>query len=273
VPEVDDTRRGFLTLAQVRTVLDAEREWESTPHADLQVHTTDSDGSLPLRGMACAARDLGRTSVAITDHSQSLRIANGMDEDRLALQGHGIDRLNAELAGQGDPFRVLSAIEMDVFADGSSDMDSAAVDRLDLVLGAFHTRLRAPEDQTDRYVAALRHPDVQILAHPRARMYGRRAGLRADWPKVFDEAARVGKALELDATPFRQDLDVALARLARHSGVQWFSIGSDAHSVPELEFLPFGMATAVLAGIPRDRVLNYRSPDFIKQWARRLRER
>lgn len=273
MPETDDTRRGFLTLAKVRAVLDADREWESTPHADLQVHTTDSDGSLPLRGMVSAARDLGRTCVAITDHSQSLRIANGMDEERLALQGHGIDRLNVELAAQGDGFRVLRSIEMDVFADGSSDMDPAAVRRLDLVLGAFHTRLRAPDDQTERYVGALRHPDVQILAHPRARMYGRRAGLRADWSKVFEEAARVGKALELDATPSRQDLDVDLAGMALRSGVEWFSIGSDAHSVPELEFLPFGMATAALAGIPRDRVLNYRSPDFIRQWARGLRDR
>jgi histidinol phosphatase-like PHP family hydrolase len=83
----------------------------------------------------------------------------------------------------------------------------------------------------------------------------------------------VGKALELDATPSRQDLDVELAGLAWRSGVQWFSIGSDAHSVPELEFLPFGMATAALAGIPRDRVLNYRSPDFIRRWARSLRDR
>jgi histidinol phosphatase-like PHP family hydrolase len=272
-PEADETRHGFLTFAQVRSVLDAIPDWETTPHADLQVHTTDSDGSLPLRGMVCAARDLGRTCVAITDHSQSLRIANGMNEDRLLLQGHGIDRLNAELAGQADGFRVLRSIEMDVFADGSSDMDTAVVSRLDLVLGAFHTRLRGPEDQTERYLAALRNPDVQVLAHPRARMYGRRVGLRADWPRVFDEAARVGKALELDATPSRQDLDVDLARLAMRSGVRWFSIGSDAHSVPELEFLPFGMATAVLAGIPRDHILNYHPPDFVTRWAKDLRER
>ncbi len=271
-PEPDETRRGFLTLAQVRTVLDAAPEWESTPHADLQIHTTDSDGSLPLRGMVQTARDLGRTAVAITDHSESLKIANGMDEERLALQGLAIDRLNSELAGQDDPFQVLRSIEMDVFADGSSDMDAAVVGRLDLVLGAFHSRLRVPEDQTERYVAALRNPSVQVLAHPRARMYGRRVGLTADWPRVFEEAARTGKALELDATPARQDLDVELAGLAMRSGVEWFSIGSDAHSPAELEFLPFGMATAELAGIPRDRVLNYRSPDFVKRWARHLRD-
>jgi len=226
-----------------------------------------------MRAMVSAARDRGRAFVAITDHSQSLRIANGMDDARLALQGLAIDRVNAAFDGQGHAFRVLRSIEMDVFPDGSSDMETSALEGLDLVLGAFHSQLRTADDQTERYVATLRNPDVHVLAHPRARMHGRRVGLRADWPRVFDEAARTGKALELDATPSRQDLDVELAALAMRSGVPWFSIGSDAHSAPELEFLPFGMATAVLAGIPRDRVLNYRSVGFVKGWARELRER
>jgi DNA polymerase (family 10) len=223
--------------------------------------------------MAFAARHAGRTFVAITDHSQSLRIANGMDVERLEHQGMAIDELNAELSGDGDPFRVLRSIEMDVLVDGSSDMPAAAVAPLDLVLGAFHTRLRTEDDQTERYVAALRNPDVQVIAHPRARMYGRRVGLRADWRRVFDEAARTGKALELDATPARQDLDVELARLAVRAGVQWFSIGSDAHADAELGSLPFGFATAVLAGIPQERVLNYRSANFVKSWADDLRDR
>ena len=273
VPDADETRHGFLTYARVRAVLDGAPEWEDSPHADLQVHTTDSDGSVPMRAMVSAARDRGRAFVAITDHSQSLRIANGMDDARLALQGLAIDRVNAAFDGQGHAFRVLRSIEMDVFPDGSSDMETSALEGLDLVLGAFHSRLRTADDQTERYVATLRNPDVHVLAHPRARMHGRRVGLRADWPRVFDEAARTGKALELDATPSRQDLDVELAALAMRSGVPWFSIGSDAHSAPELEFLPFGMATAVLAGIPRDRVLNYRSVGFVKGWARELRER
>jgi len=271
-PEPPETRRGFLTLSQVRSDLAGAPEWEETPHADLQMHTTDSDGSVPLRGMASAARELGRTLVGVTDHSQSLRIARGMDADRLALQGLAIERLNAELIGQGEPFRVLRSMEMDVFADGSSDMETEALKDLDVVLGAFHSRLRVTDDQTDRYVAALRNPDVQILAHPRARMFGRRVGLRADWSRVFDEAARTGKALEIDATPSRQDLDVELARLAVRAGVQWFSIGSDAHNVAELEALPFGLATAVLAGVPREQVLNYRSAEFIIEWAVRLRD-
>ena len=181
--------------------------------------------------------------------------------------------MNAELAADGDPFRILRSIEMDVLTDGAGDMDPSAMAPLDLVLGAFHTRLRSTDDQTERYVAALRNPTVHVLAHPRARMHGRRVGLQADWSKVFDEAARTGKALELDATPARQDLDVGLATQAMRAGVRWFSIGSDAHSAHELGFLPFGMATAVLAGIPRDRILNYQSAESVTSWARGLSDR
>jgi DNA polymerase (family 10) len=111
-----------------------------------------------------------------------------------------------------------------------------------------------------------------VLAHPKARMFGRRTGLEADWSRVFDEAARLGKAIEIDATVNRQDLNVELARIAVASGVRWFSIGSDAHTALELEFLPFGMAIASLAGVARDRVLNYRPAGEVVAWARSLAE-
>jgi len=270
VPEPDETRRGFLTLAQARTVLDADPSWERTPHADLQIHSTDSDGSLPLREMAEAAFALGRPFVAFTDHSKSLTIANGMDEVRLNDQIERIDAYNAELRSNGEALRVLKSIEMDVFADGTTDMAPDALEPLDIVLGAFHSKLRVRDDQTDRYLAALHDRSVHVLAHPQARMYGRRTGLRADWGRVFDEAARLGKAIELDATPVRQDLSVELARVAVASGVRWFSIGSDAHTAFELQFLPFGLATAALAGIPRERILNYRTFEDVIAWAKEL---
>jgi len=269
--EPDETRKGFLTMAEVRRVLDAEPEWERTPHADLQVHTTDSDGGLPLPEMAARARGLGRPFIAITDHSKSLTIANGMDEGRLADQIVRIGHLNAELAASGDPFRVLRSIEMDVFPDGTCDMEPHTLAPLDLVLGAFHSKLRIREDQTERYLAALREPSVHVLAHPQARMYGRRTGVRADWARVFAEAAERGKAVEIDATPARQDLSVELARVAMAEGVRWFSMGSDAHSASELQFLPFGLATAALAGIPRERILSYRTVDEVVAWGRELR--
>jgi histidinol phosphatase-like PHP family hydrolase len=102
-------------------------------------------------------------------------------------------------------------------------------------------------------------------------MYGRRVGLSADWPRVFAEAAALGKAVEIDATPARQDLSVELARVAVAAGVRWYSIGSDAHVPIEFEFLPFGLAIAALAGVPRDRVLNFLPPADVAAWAAELR--
>ncbi|HZB00546.1 MAG TPA: hypothetical protein VE800_00370 [Actinomycetota bacterium] len=270
VAEPDPTREGFLTFADVRRALAEHPDWERDPCADLQVHTTDSDGALPLPEAAAVARGLGRTAVAITDHSKSLKIANGMDEARLAEQGRRIDALNAELEAEGTTFRVLRSIEMDVFPDGSPDMPPEALAPLDLVLGAFHSKLRVTGDETERYLAALREPSVHVLAHPKARMYGRRVGLSADWPRVFAEAAALGKAVEIDATPARQDLSVELARVAVAAGVRWYSIGSDAHVSIEFEFLPFGLAIAALAGVPRDRVLNFLPPADVAAWAAEL---
>jgi len=267
IPEPDETRRGFLTSAEVRRALDADPGWEATPCADLQMHTTASDGGLPLEEMVIAAKALGRSYVAVTDHSETLSIAHGMTAEQLAEQGRLVDELNAAFEIEGDRFRILRSMEVDLFADGSLDMDDATLSTLDLVLGAFHSKLRSKEDETERYLAALRQPRLHVLAHPKARMFGRRVGLTADWRRVFAEAAALGKAIELDATVWRQDLNVELATIAREEGVRWFSIGSDAHTAFELEFLPFGMATAALAGIPRERILNYRPVEFVRAWA------
>jgi histidinol phosphatase-like PHP family hydrolase len=269
--EPDETRRGFLTYADVRRALDADPAWEATPCADLQMHTTWSDGSLPLEDMVVATRSLGRTFVAVTDHSQALTIANGMTPAELAEQARVIDALNRGLEEEGDAFRVLRSMEVDLFPDGTLDMDDDSLGSLDLVLGAFHSELRSKGDQTERYLAALNQPRLHVLAHPKARMYGRRVGLVADWRRVFAEAARLGKALELDATVWRQDLNIELATLAREEGVEWFTIGSDAHAARELELLPFGMAIAALAGIPRERVLNYHPLDFVRRWVQERR--
>jgi len=267
VDEPEEARRGFLTYAEVRRTLDEDPAWEATPHADLQMHTTWSDGSLPLEEMVDAARRLGRSYVAITDHSQALAIAHGMSADTLAEQGRVIDAMNQAFGSEADAFRILRSMEVDLFADGSIDMDEESLGSLDLVLGAFHSALRVKDDQTERYLAALAQPRLDVLAHPKARMYGRRPGLSADWHRVFAEAARLDKAIELDATVWRQDLNVELATIAREEGVEWFSIGSDAHTAEELEFLPFGMATAALAGIPRTRILNYQPVEFVRAWA------
>jgi histidinol phosphatase-like PHP family hydrolase len=214
---------------------------------------------------------IGRAYIACTDHSTSLKIAHGMTREEIEAQALRIEARNGAEAAAGSPFRLLRSIEMDVFSDGSGDMEPEVLAGLDLVLGAFHSKLRDPNDVTDRYLAALANPDVHVLAHPTTRMFGRRRGLIADWPRVFAEAARLGKAIELDATPRRQDLNVELARIAVAEGVRWYSMGSDAHNAAELGHLPIAMATAALAGVPPERILNYRPADEVIAWAAGVR--
>ena len=272
VPEPPSLRRGFLTRADVDGALAGHDDWRDELRADLQMHTTYSDGAIPLAGMVEAAGERGYQYVGITDHSQGLPIANGMDEDRLARQADDIAALNRSLQAAGRGPRVLHSIEMNLSPEGEGDMDPEALARLDLVLGAFHSKLRLTEDQTERYLAAVRNPTINVLAHPRCRMFDRRAGLQADWPRVFEAAADAGTAVEIDASPYRQDLDVELLTVARETGVR-ISIGTDAHSVRELEYMDYGLAAAILAGIPRDRILNFQPVDEVLAWAAERRHR
>jgi histidinol phosphatase-like PHP family hydrolase len=154
--------------------------------------------------MERAGMDLGYEYVAVTDHSKGLRIAGGIDEETLAGQMREVDAFNDLLASEGRPFRVLRSLEMNFGRDGSGDMQPDVLGRLDLVLGSFHSSLRVTEDQTDRYLAALENPDIDVLGHPRGRKYNFRTGLRADWELVFERAAEAGKAVEIDCYPDRQ---------------------------------------------------------------------
>lgn len=268
-PEPPVLRRGFLTMSQVRETIERNPDWISELRADLQMHTTWSDGAATLRDMVAEARALwGYDFLAITDHSKGLKIAGGMDEEQLAKQGEDIARVNRDLDAQGSRPRVLRSIEMNLSPDGVQDMEPEALARLDLVLAAFHSKLRSTEDQTDRYLRALRNPTFHVLAHPRGRVFNRRLGLSADWPRVFAAAAEEGKALEIDAHPSRQDLDQDLIELARDAGL-WLSIGTDAHLLRELGYIEFGVALAIRAGFPKERILNYQPLESVLRWARR----
>jgi histidinol phosphatase-like PHP family hydrolase len=261
-------RRGFLTLAEVRAALAEHPEYRDGVRGDLQMHTTYSDGRAPLRVMAESAAAYGYEFVGVTDHSKGLPIANGMDEARLAEEIADIDTANGEMAARVERLRLLRSLEMNLSPEGEGDMEPEALEALDLVLGAFHSKLRATEDQTERYLAAVRNPHVNVLAHPRCRMWNRRLGLQADWPRVFEAATEAGTALEIDAHLSRQDLNVELLELAREAGC-WISIGTDAHHPDELRFMEYGLAAAALAGIPLDRILNFLSREELLEWARR----
>jgi len=250
-PKPPPLRDGFISFAHARTVVEAHPEWRAVARADHQMHTDETDGSSTIEEMAEAATAIGRERIAITDHSKTLRITNGMDEARLLAQGEHIVAVNARGSGP----LVLRSIEMDLTPLGAGDMDPAVLARLDLVLGAFHSKLRLRDDQTERYFRGLDNPDIQVLAHPRGRIYNFRAGLTCDWQKVARHATENGTVLEVDAYPDRQDLDVERLRIVAAEGA-WISIGTDAHTPDELVFLEIGIAAAILTGISRDRVLN-----------------
>jgi histidinol phosphatase-like PHP family hydrolase len=269
-PEPSELRRGFLTLAEVRSTMAAHPDWALGLRADLQMHTTYSDGKATLSEMVAESARRGYEYVAITDHSQGLKIARGMDEAMLAVEADDVRRVNEVLERSGERLRVLHSIEMNLSPEGEGDMEPSSLAKLDVVLAAFHSKLRVTEDQTDRYLAGLRNPTVNTLAHPRGRRYGVRLGLHADWPRVFEAATELDKAVEIDAFPDRQDLDVELLGLARESGVR-ISMGTDAHRVTELGHMEYALAAAIRADIPRERILNFKPREEVVAWAARVR--
>ena len=261
-------RRDFIALADARVLLGKNPDWAKRLRGDLQMHSRYSDGSGTVAEMAAAARERNYEYIAITDHSKGLKIAGGIDEKRLSKQATEIGRINKSQS----TLTVLSSIELNLNPRGEGDMDSKALAKLDIVLGSFHSVLRVKHDQTNRYLAALRNPDIQTLGHPRGRIYNYRLGLKADWSRVFAEAAKLDKAVEIDCYPDRQDLNLSLLKLARTEGSR-ISLGTDAHHPWQLEFIELGLAAALKSKIPADRVINFLPLDEFRQWVRNVRRR
>jgi histidinol phosphatase-like PHP family hydrolase len=268
-PEVErarELRTNFLSRAQVVAALNDEqltgprlRDYRG----DLQMHSTWSDGSESLEALieGCLAR--GYTYCAITDHSYGLPIAGGVSMDNLRRQHAEIDALNRRYAGR---FRMLKGIEANIRADGSVDMTADELRLLEVVVASPHSALRTSADQTPRMIAAVRHPGVHILGHPRGRRFSSRPGVSADWDSVFAAAADSGVAVEIDGDPSRQDIDFELARHAVRAGC-YIALDSDAHSSRELEYAETAVAHARLAAVPSDRVINTWPIDKLLEWA------
>lgn len=271
-PQVPPIRRDFVTLADARVLLRKNSEWAKQLRGDLQMHTRWSDGSGTIAEMAETAHHRNYEYIAITDHSKGLKIAGGIDEKALRKQAAEIAKANMSILRAGKSATVLSSIELNLNPRGEGDMDSKALAKLDLVLGSFHSVLRVKHDQTARYLAALRNPDIQILGHPRGRIYNYRLGLKADWPQVFAEATKRDKAVEIDCYPDRQDLNVSLLKLARVAGTR-VSLGTDAHHPWQLEFIELGLAAALKAKIPAERIVNFMPLADLKSWVTNVRRK
>jgi DNA polymerase (family 10) len=222
---------------------------------DLQMHTTWSDGSAELEAMAATCRDKGYEYMAVTDHSVSVRVANGLSEERFRRQWAAIKRLNERMK----PFRILKAVELEIRADGSLDFERKFLDEFDIVGASLHQNFKQNSEKlTERAVKALSHPSVDFLCHPTNRLIGRREANPLDLAKVVGAANDNGKMLEIDGAPDRLDMDEAWARRAMEEGVP-IVIDSDAHSVGQLDNIGYGITVARRAWLESKHVINTKS--------------
>ncbi len=226
---------------------------------DLHTHSNWSDGRNEISVMARAARERGYAYIALTDHTQSLTIAQGLTPERFIARAVEIAAVNAQ---QGMA-RVLNGAEVDILPDGSLDLPDDCLASLDLVVASVHTALDQPKDViTQRVLTALRSPHVDVFAHPTSRRLDRRGETNVDVEAVIAEAVKTGTALEINSSPFRLDLNDTWARKAREAGAL-LAIDTDAHYPAEFDSVRYGRAIARRAGLTPDRVLNTRDADGV----------
>jgi DNA polymerase (family X) len=219
---------------------------------DLQLHTTWSDGAHSLADLAAGVQAKGYQYMAVTDHSKSVTVAKGMDEARVVQMIAEVRSLNRRLKR----FRVLAGCEVDILADGSLDFPDKILAQLDLVQISVHSRFKmSREEMTARIVRAVRHPLVHILGHPTGRLIGERAAYEVDMEAVLQSAKMAGIAVEINASPSRLDLNDLHARRAKDLGIP-ITISTDAHTMPQLDFMRYGVAVARRAWLTPGDVLN-----------------
>lgn len=234
---------------------------------DLQLHTTWSDGAHPLAELAAGVQAKGYRYMAVTDHSKSATVAGGMDEAQVLQMIAEVRALNARLKG----FRVLAGCEVDIRADGSLDFPDDVLSQLDLVQVSIHSRFKMSRDEmTTRIARAVQHPLVHILGHPTGRLIGERAAYEVDIEAVFRAAKAGGVALEINASPSRLDLNDLHARRAKDLGIP-ITISTDAHTIPQLDYMRYGVAVARRAWIGASDVLNTMPEVDLAAWLERKR--
>ena len=257
-------RQYFLSRAEVRRILNDSRLGGPSLAdygGDLQMHSEWSDGQPTVIEISQACQARGYRFAAVTDHSYGLKIAGGISMQEAADQRRAIDEINRK----NRAFTLLQGIEANIGADGQLDLSPAEARVFDVVLAAPHARLRRTDDQTERMVTAVENPSVRILAHPRGRITGSRAGVLANWETVFEVAATRRVAIEIDGDPSRQDLDYMLARVALAAGCL-FALDSDAHTTAQLAYAETAIAHARLAGISAERIVNCWALDRLLSW-------
>lgn len=226
---------------------------------DLQVHTESSDGTKSIEEMGASARDeFALNYIAITDHTKSLKIANGLDENRLINQIEEINKINDNLKEKNSKnnFKILSSAEVEILKDGSLDMKNSILENLDIVGASIHSNFRLPsEDQTKRVIAALKNPHVDILFHPTGRIINKREGYDIDIDEVIEVAKDTKTVLEINAHYNRLDLKDEYVRKAINNNVK-LAINSDAHHPLHFSFLVFGIGQARRGWAKQSDIIN-----------------
>jgi len=249
-------------LREDRGEIEAAREGrlpELVEAADIQgelhAHTTATDGRNSLEEMALGAKRYGMKYLAVTDHSQYLKMVGGLDERRLLAQMEDIDRLNAKLKG----FRLLKGIEVEILEDGRLDLPDRILQQLDLVIGSVHSHFRLPmQQQTERILRAMDQRFFSILGHPSGRLINEREPYEVDMAAVIQKAKERGSFLELNANPQRLDLNETYCQMAKEAGVL-VAINTDAHSVADFGQISYGVGQARRGWLEKKDVLNTRS--------------
>ncbi|MBD3314119.1 DNA polymerase/3'-5' exonuclease PolX, partial [Candidatus Woesearchaeota archaeon] len=218
---------------------------------DLQMHTSYSDGDNTVKEMADAAAEKGYDYIAITDHSKSERIANGMSERQIKKQWKEIEK-----AEKKTDIRILRGAEVDILKDGSLDYPDKILKELDIVLGAVHSGFKSSEKETtDRIKKAFENKHLTILAHPTGRMIGKRVGYKVNLDKMYEAAEDNGIILEINADPARLDLNDSHIINAKEYKVK-FSLGTDAHSTSGLDNMRYGVGQARRGWLEKKDVIN-----------------
>ena len=219
----------------------------------LHAHTDQSDGADTWAAMAEATRKRGYAYLGLTDHSQTAHYAGGLKAERVAAQQSDIERLNRR---SPSGFQVFKGIESDILADGSLDYPDEVLDTFDLVIASVHSKFDlGREEQTNRIVKAIENPFTTILGHVTGRQLLRRPGYEVDLERILGACARHGVAIEINAHPWRLDMDWRWCKRGLELGCL-FSINPDAHSTEEIGNVRWGVLVARKGGVPKDRVLN-----------------
>ncbi len=233
--------------------------------SELHTHSPWSDGKVSIKEMAIAARDHGYKVLAITDHSPSLGITQGVTIEDFKEQRAEIDSAQKDL---GDSILILQGSEMEIKADGTLDYPDQVLAELDIVFASLHVSLRQPREQvTQRLLNAIQNPHVDVIGHPTGRLIPNREGADLDMEAVFAAAAQSGVAMEISAHPERLDLNDIHARQAIEMGIL-LSINTDAHSPGELDLMHFGVATARRGWVEAKHVINTWEPERLLSWLR-----